>query len=216
MKPAQGKLQVLLVDDHAILREGLKQIVREHFPKVVFGEAGTAAAAVERLHQKKWDLLILDISLPGRSGLDVLAEVKNACPSLPVLVLSAHAEEHYAVRALKGGAAGYMTKNYPPEELINAILRLLAGRKYVTPSIGEALAARLEGPEAALLHEALSNREFELLRLIASGYSLKEIAQRLSLSESTVGTYHIRLLAKMKMHSDVELTRYAVREGLVE
>lgn len=219
-KPSRAQpvkpLRVLLVDDHAILREGLKQILRDQFPEAVFGEAANAAAAVECVHWEKWDLLILDISMPGRSGLDVLAEVKSASAELPVLVLSAHAEEHYAMRALKGGAAGYMTKNYPPEELIDAVHRLLAGRKYVTPSIGEALAARLEGPDTASPHEALSNREFQLLKLIASGQTLKEIAQALSLSESTVGTYHTRLLAKMNLRSDVELTRYALRLGLVE
>jgi DNA-binding NarL/FixJ family response regulator len=209
-------LRILIADDHAILREGLKQILREEFPQATFGEASTASATIELLHKGPWQLLILDISMPGRSGLDVLKETKGAQPDLPVLVLSAHAEEHYAVRALRSGAAGYMTKNYPAEELIDAVQRLLAGRKYVTPSVGEALARRLEGPDAALPHETLSNREFQILKLIATGRTLKEIAHELSLSESTVGTYHTRLLAKMNLRSDVDLTRYALREGLVE
>ncbi len=214
--PPTASLRILIVDDHAILREGLKQILSAEFPSAVFGEAGTASEAIELLHGNPWNLLVLDITMPGRSGLDVIADARRDQPALPVLVLSAHAEEDYAVRALKTGAAGYMTKNYPPEELLGAVQRLLAGKKYVTPSVGEALAARLEGPDAALPHEALSNRELQLLKLIAGGRTLKEVAQELSLSESTVGTYHARLLSKMGLRSDVELTRYALREGLVE
>lgn len=218
VSPAQTAacLPILIADDHAILREGLKQIIAAHFPGAVFGEAGTAAAALELVHEKPWKLLILDITMPGRSGLDVIEDARKAQPDLPVLVLSAHAEEHYAVRALKAGAAGYMTKNYPPEELAEAVRRLLAGKRYVTPSVGEALAARLEGSDGVLPHEVLSNREFQLLKLVAIGRTLKEVAQELSLSESTVGTYHARLLTKMGLRSDVELTRYALREGLVE
>jgi DNA-binding NarL/FixJ family response regulator len=206
----------LLADDHAILREGLKQILGGEFPGALFGEASSAAAAIQRLHEEPWSLLILDIMMPGRSGLDVIEDAKHAQPDLPVLVLSAHSEEHYAVRALKAGAAGYLTKNHSPEELIEAVRRVLSGRKYVTPSVGEALATRLEGPDAALPHERLSNRELQLLVLIARGRTLKESAQELSLSESTIGTYHARLLAKMNLRSDVDLTRYALREKLVD
>jgi two-component system, NarL family, invasion response regulator UvrY len=209
-------VRILIADDHAILREGLKQVLGAEFPGAIFGEAGSAAETVELLHREPWDLLVLDITMPGRSGLDVIEDARRARPELPVLVLSAHSEEHYAVRALTAGAKGYMTKNYPPGELTDAVHRLLAGRKYVTPSVGEALASRLEGPDAAKPHETLSNREFELLRLVAMGRTLKEAALELSLSESTIGTYHARLLAKMGLRSDVELTRYALREGLVE
>src|SRR5450432_2626352 len=209
-------MRILIADDHAVVRQGLKQILADSFPAAEFGEAGNAGEVLERAWKQDWDVVVLDIKMPGRSGLDALKELRQAKPKLPLLVLSAHPEDQYAVRVLKAGASGYMTKDRAPEELMQAVKKVLGGGKYVSPILAEKLATQLTTDTTRPLHESLSDREFQVLQMIASGRALKEIAAELSLSEKTIGTYHIRLLEKMGMHSDVELTRYAIEQRLVD
>lgn len=209
-------MKILIVDDHAIVRQGLKQILAEEFPKGTFGEAGTAAEAMQCVHGRKWDIVLLDLTLPGRGGLDILADIKTAQPALPVLVLSMHPEAEFAVRALKAGAAGYLTKQSAAEELLTAINKALAGGRYVTASLAERLAADLAAGTPRLPHEELSNREFQTLRMLAAGKSVKEIGVTLNLSGKTVSTYRARVLEKLQLKSTVDLARYALEHRLVE
>jgi DNA-binding NarL/FixJ family response regulator len=209
-------IKILIADDHAVVRQGLKQILADAFDPVVFGEASQAQEALEHVWKQEWDLVVLDLSLPGRSGLDVLKELKQARPKLPVLVLSMHPEDQFAVRVLKAGAAGYMTKESAPEELVNALKKILRGGKYVSASLAEKLAFALEPDAETPLHEALSDREFQVMRLIASGKTVSQIAEELSLSVKTISTYRARLLEKMNMKSNAELTYYAIQHRLVE
>lgn len=208
--------RVLIADDHELVRRGLKHLLADELGPVKVGEAGTSQEAVELLIKQSWDVVLLDINMPGRSGLDVLEEVKRLQPGTPVLVLSGFPEADYAVRALKLGASGYLTKQSASDELIAAVRKAMAGGRYVTASLAERLAASLGGELDQKPHEALSNRELQVLRLIASGKSVKEIAAELSLSEKTVGTYRSRLAEKMALSSNVELTRYALQHHLVE
>jgi DNA-binding NarL/FixJ family response regulator len=209
-------IRILLADDHAIVREGLKEILVRDFEKVVCGEAGNAQQVLELVRKQKWDLLILDISMPGRSGLDILGDLKKLTPRLPVLVLSMHPEDQLGKRVLKAGASGYMNKQSAPEELIAAVRKVLAGRLYVSPALAERLASDLHENAVRPLHEALSNREFEVLRMIAMGKTVTEIAQELHLSVSTVSTHRARILQKMNMKTTSELIRYALRNHLVD
>ena len=208
--------RVLIADDHELVRRGLKHLLADEIGPVKIGEAGTSQEAVELLTKQEWDVVLLDINMPGRSGLDVLEEVKRLQPGTPVLVLSGFPEADYAVRALKLGASGYLTKQSASDELVAAVRKVMAGGRYVTASLAERLAASLGGELDQKPHEALSNRELQVLRLIASGKSIKEIAAELSLSEKTVGTYRSRLAEKMTLSSNVELTRYALQHHLVE
>lgn len=208
--------RVLIADDHELVRRGLKHLLADELGPVKVGEAGTSQEAVELLTKQGWDVVLLDINMPGRSGLDVLEEVKRLQPGTPVLVLSGFPEADYAVRALKLGASGYLTKQSASDELVAAVRKVMAGGRYVTASLAERLAASLGGELDQKPHEALSNRELQVLRLIASGKSIKEIAAELSLSEKTVGTYRSRLAEKMTLSSNVELTRYALQHHLVE
>lgn len=209
-------IHILIADDHAVLRKGVMDTIEEEFKEVDFGEAQNGRQVIGQLQDKKWDIVLLDIQMEGRSGLEILADIRKSSPRLPVLVLSMYPEEEFAVQALKRGASGYVTKQSAPEELITAIRKILAGGRYVSPLLAERLAVDLQRKTENLPHETLSNRELEVLRMVAMGKSLKEIAGDLSLSIKTIGTYHTRILEKMSMSSDVELTRYALQNKLVD
>jgi len=210
-------MKILLVDDHAIVRRGLQQILSDEYSDLVFGEAENAADALNQVMRSEWDVVILDISMPGRSGLDVLKEIKREQPKLPVLVLSIHPEDQFATRVLRAGAAGYMTKESAPEELVTAITKVIEGGKYVSPTLAELLAEDLERDITGLApHRKLSDREYEVLRMIASGKSVSEIADDLTLSVKTISTYRARILDKINMKSNAELTRYAIKNGIIE
>lgn len=209
-------MKILLADDHEVVRRGLRQMLAEEFADASFGEAGSAAETLEHVWREPWDLLLLDINMPGRNGLEVLTELQTLRPGLPVLVLSMSPEAEYAVRALKEGAAGYLGKQTVAGELIAAVRKVLAGGRYITPAVAEQLAADLAAPARAAPHEQLSGRELQVLRMIAMGRSVKEIAAELCLSEKTVFTYRDRLRTKLNLKGDVELARYALRHRLVE
>lgn len=208
-------MRILIADDHAVFRRGLVETLREAFGKVTFGEARTAQETLERLRENNWDVLIQDISMPGRSGLDILDEVKRLHPRLPVLFLSMHPEEQYARRALKSGAAGYLMKESVPDELKAAVRKVVAGGRYVSASLAEKLVYDLRRGADTPAHELLSDREFQVLRMIASGKTVKDIADELSLSVKTVSTYRSRILEKTGMKTTAELIRYALQEQLV-
>ena len=215
-RPASGDApRILIVDDHAIVRAGLKQIIAERFPRAIFGEGRNAREAVEEVSRAKWDLMLLDITMPGRSGLDVLKQIKDIQPDVKVLVLTMHPEDQYAVRVLKTGASGYLTKD-ASGEVVNAVIKLLAGGKYVSPALAESLALSLSAPAAKRRHETLSDREYQIMRLIASGNTVKEIAFDLSLSVKTVSTYRTRVLKKLNFMTNADLIRYAIREKLLD
>lgn len=208
--------RVLIADDHDILRHGLRDILATRLGKVSVGEARNAGEAIDLLIQKNWDLALLDINMPGRSGLEVLEEARRLRPKTPVLILTSYPEEQWAVRAFKLGAAGYITKHEASEQLITAVKRVLAGGKYVTASLAEKLAASLGAPGAQAPHEALSQRELQVLRLVALGKSVKEVASELALSEKTVATYRTRIADKTGLTTNVEIARYALKQALVE
>lgn len=209
-------IRVLVADDHAIVRRGLKLILEEEFHSIQFGEASDGQQALNLVWKQEWDIVILDITLPGRSGLDVLKELKQVRPKLPVLVLSMHPEDQFAVRMLKSGASGYMTKENVPEELVKAIKKVLAGGKYVSVSLAEELAYRLETDDEKPLYKRLSDREYQVLCLIASGKTVKQISEKLSLSIKTISTYRTRILEKLRMQTNAELTNYALKNKLVD
>ncbi len=209
-------MKVLIADDHAVFRRGLRETLAEVFSKVTFGEAKTAQEAVGLVHRQDWDLVILDISMPGKSGLDILEDVKRLRPKLPILLLSMHPEEQFARRALKSGAAGYLTKESVPEELKAAVRRVAAGGRYVSAALAEKLAVDLREGADTPLHELLSDREFQVLRMIASGKTVKQIAEELSLSVKTVSTYRARILEKSGMKTNAQLIRYALQTQLVD
>jgi len=209
-------IKVLIADDHAVVRQGLKQILSEQPDMNVLGEAGSIPELLDHVRKQKWDIVVLDIGMPGRGGLDGLKELKQEQPKLPVLILSIHPEDQFAVRALKAGASGYLTKDSAPEELVQAIRKLLTGRKYISAELAEKLATDLEANTAKTRHETLSDREFQILRLIASGKSVTEIAQKLSLSVKTVSTYRARILEKMNMRTNAELMHYAIKHNLAD
>lgn len=208
--------RVLIADDHEIVRRGLREILASHLGRLAFGEAGNAAEAIRLLIQKDWDLALLDINMPGRSGLEVLEEARRVRPRLPVLVLTSYPEKEFAVRAFKLGAAGYITKQEASDQLIAAVQRVLAGGKYVTPSLAERLATHLGDELPAAPHETLSQRELQVFRLVALGKSLKEIATELALSEKTIATYRARITEKTGLASSVEIARYALKQRLVD
>ena len=209
-------VRVLLVDDHQVVRRGLRQIVAEEPGYSVVGEAATAAEMFAWLGRNVCDLVLLDISLPGRSGLDALKEVKQVRPTLPVLILSTHPEDQYAVACLRAGASGYVTKDAAPELLVRAIRKAVTGGRYVSPELAERLAEELSTPADGPPHERLSERELEVLRQIGSGKTVGEISRDLCLSVKTVSTYRTRLLEKMGMRTNAQLTAYAVRHGLTD
>lgn len=210
-------MKILLADDHAVVRHGLRQILADEFKKAVFGEARNAQEALNLVWKENWDVVVLDITMPGRSGLEVLREIKKSKPKIPVLVLSMHPENQFAVRVLKRGASGYMTKESASEELVGAIRKVLAGGRYVSTSLAEKLATYLSsGENQKAPQETLSDREFQVLRLIASGKMVSEIARELSLSVKTISTYRTRILEKMGMKNNAELMHYAMQHQLVE
>jgi DNA-binding NarL/FixJ family response regulator len=193
----------------------LKQILQAEFPTAEFGEATDVPTTIELATRESWDLLVLDITLGGRSGLEALKEIKQAKPRLPVLVLSMHPEDQFGVRVLRTGASGYLTKESAPEELVTAVNKILAGRRYVSPTLAEAMATYLSGDSQKPAHESLSDREFLVLRLIASGLPVSAIAKELHLSVKTISTYRARILLKMNLRNNAELTHYAISSRLV-
>ncbi len=209
-------IKILIADDHPIVRKGLKEIIEVTPDMMVGDEASNGQEALEKVRKSDLDVVLLDISMPGRSGLDLLKELKSEKPELSVLILSMHPEEQYAVRVLKAGASGYLTKESAPDELIAAIKKASIGRKYVSSSLAEKLALYLEIDAEKPLHETLSDREYEVMRMIASGKTISEIAKKLFLSVKTISTYRSRILEKMRMKSNAELTHYALKNRLVE
>ena len=208
--------RILIADDHELLRRGLKGILAEAYRDLTVGEASDSAQTLNAAEKQPWDVVLLDINMPGRSGLDVLQDLKHRRPQMPVVVLSAFPERDYAIRAFKLGASGYVSKQSASGELLTAISKALAGGRYVTPILAEALAATVAGETPAAPHEMLSNRELQVLRMVALGKTLKEIAAELVLSEKTIATYRSRVSQKLGLSTNVELARYAVRHQLVD
>lgn len=208
-------IHILIADDHAIVRKGLKQIILEEYPSALVGEVGDVESLIAEVIKNNWEIIVCDISMPGRSGLEALKQIKEINPHIPVLMMSMYSEEQYAVRVLKGGASGYLTKDKVHEELIKAIQAIKLGRKYITPSVAEKLAETLNSPDNKPPHELLSNREFDVLKLLADGKAVSDIAAQLNLSATTVSTYRSRILEKFNMKTNAELTRYAIENGLI-
>ena len=208
-------MKILIADDHAVVRRGLKQILADDFRDASFGEANNGQEALDKVWKDRWDAVILDVTMPGRSGLEVLREIKKSRPKLPVLVLSMHPEDQFAVRVLKAGASGYMTKESAPEELVGAIKKIVTGGRHVSPQLAELMAAYLTLDTKRPAHELLSNREFQVMRQIASGKTVSQIARELSLSVRTISTYRARILEKMGLKTNAELTHYAFQNQLV-
>jgi DNA-binding NarL/FixJ family response regulator len=209
-------MKILIADDHTIFREGLKHILTEYPDMIVADEARNGREVLEKIWNNDYDMVLLDISMPGMTGLEALKQLKNDRPKLPVLVLSMHPEEQYAVRALRAGASGYLTKESAPEELMTAIRKISQGRKYITSSLAERLALEMEADSEKPLHDVLSDREYQVLRMIAEGKTVKHIAEELSLSIKTVSTYRARIMEKMKMTTNAELMHYAMKHHLLD
>jgi len=208
-------LKVLIADDHVIVRKGLRQILAEASGEFAVDEACNGQEALEKAYKKTYDVILMDIAMPGRSGLDILKQLKQEIPGIPVIILSVYSEEQYAVRAIKTGASAYLTKESAPEELIKAIRKVSRGGKYVTASLAEKLASAIELDLEKLPHETLSNREYEILCMIASGKTPTQISGELSLSVKTISTYRTRILRKIGMSNNAELTHYAIKNNLV-
>jgi two-component system invasion response regulator UvrY len=209
-------MRVLVCDDHPIVRRGLREILEGAGPPVTVGEAASAAEGLALARKQPWDTVVLDITMPGRSGLELLRDLKREHPNVPVLVLSVHPAEQYAVRVLRAGASGYLTKESAPEELLTAIRHIVRGGRYISPSVGETLADDLDRPAEQLPHHTLSDREFEIMRLLASGKRASEIAHELHLSVKTVSTYRTRILQKLNLRTTAEIMRYAIKHGVVD
>ncbi|MDE3088486.1 MAG: response regulator transcription factor [Chloroflexota bacterium] len=209
-------INILIADDHELIREGLKKILKKELDMEVLGEARNAQEVFDQVKNRNLSIVLLDISMPGLSGLDVLTELRRNYPKLPVLILSMHPEDRFAVRALKAGAAGYVTKDSAVGELVKAIRKVVTGGRYVSVRLAEKLADDLEKGSEKPLHETLSDREFQVMRMVAAGKKISEIAEELSLSISTVNTYRTRILEKMGMETNVQLTRYAFENHLIE
>lgn len=208
-------MKVLIADDHSVVRRGLKQILLEGFPTAQIEEVPDAEELIKKVVQQPWDIIISDLSMPGRSGLEALQQIKQINPKLPVLILSIHPEDQYAIRVLKAGASGYLSKDSAPDELVNAVQKVLLGKKYITDSIAEKLASVLDSDTDKAAHETLSDREFTVLKLLAAGKSVSEIAESMYLSVTTVSTYRSRIMAKMNMKNNADLTLYAVEHKLL-
>ena len=209
-------IRILIADDHPIVRAGLKQVIADAPDMTVADEAADGHEVLAKVRHAEFDVVLLDLTIPGLSGLDVLKQVKSEKPNLRVLILSVHPEDQYAVRVLRAGAWGYVTKASAPEQLIGAIRKVHGGKRYVSPVLAEQLAEHLEPGAATMPHERLSDREYQVLCLLASGKTVTEIADALALSVKTVSTYRSRILEKMGMRSNAELTRYAIQNGLVD
>lgn len=208
-------IRILLVDDHAVVRQGLKQVVAESLPDATFGDAANGEEALRMARTANWDIVVLDISLPGKNGLEVLKELRAAQPELPVLVLSMHPEEQFAVRVLRAGAAGYLTKRTATKDLVTAVRKVLAGGRYVSASLAERLAARVQAGSAQAPHETLSDREYQVFRMLAMGKTVKQIGKELDLSPQTVSTHRTHILEKMGMQSNAELIQYAMQNQIL-
>lgn len=209
-------IRVLIADDHSIVRQGLRQILSDTEDMLVAGEAENGSQAMRLIRDGGWDVVLMDVSMPERNGIDTLKLLKKEFPKLPVLILSMHPEEHYAVRALKAGASGYLTKQSAPEQLVTAIRQVASGKKYVSPAVAEQLANAIGEDTDKLPHEKLSDREYQTLVMISSGKAISQIAEELNLSVKTVSVYRGRLLEKMKLKNNAELTHYGLKHGLVE
>jgi len=212
---ADALIDVFVLDDHPVVRQGLKRILEDEADITVSGEASTYRELIDLLEIKSPDVIVLDITLPDHSGLDVLKDLKAQYPALPVLILTIHKEEHFAVRTLKAGADGFLNKMSISDELVHAVRKIADGGKYISPRVAELLAQELDNRSGGMPHETLSDREFQVLIRIAQGMKLQEIAEELSLSPKTIGTYRERLLEKMNLKSNTELTYYAVKNGLI-
>lgn len=209
-------IRVLIADDHPLVRRGLKQILSETSDITVAGEAQNCAGVLQKISKKKYDVVILDITMPGRGGIDVLKRIKAKNPEIPVLILSIHPEEQYAIRAIRVGASGYLTKNCEPEELLIAIRKVASGGKYIQETVAEKLAFDVSSKNSKPLHDSLSNREYEVLRKIAAGKTVSTIASEMSLSVKTISTYRTRILSKMNMKNNAELTRYCFKQRIID
>ena len=209
--------RILIADDHPFVRYGVKHVLQDEFPGVEIGEVASAPELLEQAGKKRWDMIVLDLTMPGRSGLDALHELKAQCPDIRVLVLSMHPEDQFAVRVLRAGAAGYLTKESIPDELVQAVRRILAGGKYIRSSVADLLALQIQcGDGNQPLHARLSDREFQVLAMIAKGKTVTTIADELSLSVKSISTYRSRILDKLNLKTTADLTRYAVHHNLVE
>lgn len=208
-------MKILIADDHAIVRRGLRDILLDEYPSAFIAEAPDAEELLRKIFQDKWDLVISDLNMPGRSGLDALKQIKQAFPKLPVLIMSIYPEDQYAVRAFRAGASGYFNKNSIHEELFKAIESVRNGKKYITPSVAEKLADAIPLEGDKIPHQLLSDREFEVFKLLAAGKTVSEIANQLSLSSNTVSTYRARILEKMNLGSNNALMRYALEQKLL-
>lgn len=209
-------MRILIADDHAVVRRGLKEILADALPGAEFSEAANSDEVLSHLVKTPISLLVLDISMPGRSGVDVLRDIKYAYPRMPVIILSCQPEKQYAVRCLRAGAAAYINKESAPEELVLATKKILSGGRYVSSSLAEKLIANLDEDAAKPLHELLSDREFEVMKIISAGVPLTEIGERLHVSVKTISTYRARIMEKMQMKSNAELTRYVMTNNLVD
>lgn len=208
-------VSVLIADDHAVVRSGLKQILSDSLQEVAFGEAGTGQEVIREVRKGGWSVVLLDINMPGKSGLEILRQLKDEYPHLPVLILSMHPEDQFAVRMLRAGASGYLTKETAPDELVKAVNKVLRGGRYVSATLAEKLAEDLQTGAQGPLHQSLSDREYQVLCLIASGKTVGEISDLFSLSVKTISTYRARVLQKMNMKTNAELTHYAIQNQLV-
>lgn len=209
-------VRILIVDDHFVVRQGLKQVLKEHFKQVEFGDAADGQEALQMVWERSWEVVLLDISMPGRGGLDALKDIKQARPELPVIILSMHSEEQFAIRVLKLGACAYIRKDSAGQELVLGVEAALRGARYITPSLAEKLAVHLQQDREGPAHETLSDREYQVMCMLASGKTVKEVAGSLSLSVKTVSTYRSRILEKMSLKNNSQIMRYAVRNGLVD
>ena len=209
-------MKILIVDDHAVVRQGIKQIITDMDSPVEVGEAGNGSDAIRMLRDGEWDMVLLDINLPGKNGIEVLKQIKHEWKKLPVLMLSMYSEDQYAMRAIRSGASGYMTKETAPDELLSAITKVTNGGRYISAEVAERLVFEQDDANEEHPHHELSDREYEVLRLIASGKTVSEIADQLALSVKTISTYRSRILEKMKMKHNAELTHYAIKHELVD
>ena len=206
--------RILIADDHSIVRKGVRQILTEGFPDAEIDEVPDAESLIKKIIEQEWDVVLSDLSMPGRSGLDAIPQIKQINPKLPVLIMSIHPEDHYAIRVLKAGASGYLSKDLAPEELVGAIKRVISGKRYITEAVAEKLANIIDHDENKPPHQYLSDREFAVFKLLATGKSLTEIAETMILSVTTVSTYRSRILVKMGMKSNTDMTLYAVEKNL--
>lgn len=208
-------LRILIADDHTVVRKGLIQILQEEFSNAIIEEVADAEELIKKVMSAKWDVVVSDLSMPGRSGLDALQQIKLSYPDLPVLILSIHPEEQYALRALKAGASGYLSKDTAPDELVKAVQKVILGKKYISQTIAERLANSFSSNFNNSPHENLSDREFDVMKFLANGKSVSEIAELLSLSVTTVSTYRARIMVKMNLKSNSDLTKYAIENNLI-